>query len=93
MVLSNADRNWDPEVPHSTPVAYAMCGYSLPIKPMRDIHEDILNNCFQKGINVVCSCFDGQWLKLATRDATVRPLTLIQLQRYVYEEASKGPIL
>ena len=30
-VLSDTDRNWDPEVPLSTLLAYAMCGYSLPI--------------------------------------------------------------
>jgi hypothetical protein len=88
-LLSDTDRTWDPEVPHSTPVAYAMAGYSLPVKPMRNMHEDILEHCFQKGMNVVCSSFDGQWLKLATRDSSDRPLTLIQLQRDVYDNASK----
>ena len=88
-LLSDTDRSWNIEVPHSLPVAYAMKGYSLPIKPMRDMHEHILNECREKGIEVVCSCFDGQWIKLATRDLNNRPLTLLQLQRDVYDTACK----
>lgn len=88
-LLSDTDRCWNIEVPHSLPVAYAMKGYSLPNQPMREMHEHILDECYKRGIDVVCSCFDGQWIKLATRDQDDRPLTLLQLQRDVYDNACK----
>ncbi|CAC5400819.1 unnamed protein product [Mytilus coruscus] len=56
---------------------------------MRTMNEHILEECNARGIDIVCTCFDGQWIKLATRDVDERPLTLLQLQRDVYETASK----
>lgn len=88
-LLSDTDRVWDPEIPHSTPVAYAMKGYSLPVQQMRAMHDHVLQRCYEKNIDVVCSTFDGQWLGLATRDEANKPLTLLQLQRDVYEQSSK----
>ena len=49
----------------------------------------ILDVCFSKHINVASSCFDGQWLKLANRDKNNKPLTKIQLQRNVWDLATK----
>ncbi|CAC5368651.1 unnamed protein product [Mytilus coruscus] len=66
-----------------------MKGYSLTTQTMRTMNEHILEECNARGIDIVCTCFDGQWIKLATRDVDERPLTLLQLQRDVYETASK----
>ena len=86
-LLSDTDRCWNPEIPHALPVGYALKGYSLATKTIRNMHDELLQACHQKNINVVCSCFDGQWLKLATRDKNDKPLTLIQLQRDVLENS------
>ncbi|CAG2256016.1 unnamed protein product [Mytilus edulis] len=88
-ILADTDRIFNPDVPYAIPIAYAMKGYSLGTKPMREMHEDVLRMCHEKQINVVASCFDSQWAKLSTRDKNDKPLTIMQLQRDVYSEASK----
>lgn len=88
-LISDTERCYNPEIPHSLPVAYALKGYSLSTPIMRAMHNDILQECYKKQVNVVCSCFDGQWLKLATRDNDNKPLTLLQLQRDVWDECRR----
>ena len=88
-ILSDTDRCYDPQIPYSIPVAYAMKGYSLGVKQMRAMHDTVLQSCHSSGLDIVCSCFDGQWVKVATRDGKDKPLTLLQLQRDVYDESCK----
>ncbi|CAG2249712.1 unnamed protein product [Mytilus edulis] len=88
-LLSDTDRNYNPEVPNSIPIAYAMKGYSLTTTTMRAMHSGILQTCHEKNVDVLCSCLDGQWIKLATRDINNNPLTLLQLQRDVWDKARK----
>lgn len=88
-LLNDTDRIWHPEIPNSLPISYAMKGYSLSTITMREMHDDILQHCHNNGIKVLCSCFDGQWIKLATRDENDKPLTLLQLQKDVWVEAGK----
>jgi hypothetical protein len=73
--VSDTDRNRNPELPHSVAVAYAMKGYSLETDSMRKMHDHILYVCASRDINGACSCFDGQWLKLANIDKNDKPLT------------------
>ena len=86
-LLSDADRMWQAEIPHALPVTCAMKGYSLPIRTMRSMLEEVLQACHDGGIHVACTAFDGQFIKLALRDLNDRPLTLAQLQKDVYSEA------
>ncbi|CAC5372913.1 unnamed protein product [Mytilus coruscus] len=67
-----------------------MKGYSLSTKSMSSMHSEIQQTCFKNGINIECSNFDGQWLRLATSDEHDKPLTLLQLQRDTWEEAKKA---
>ncbi|CAC5393851.1 unnamed protein product [Mytilus coruscus] len=46
--------------------------------------------CADNGIDVICSSFDGQWIKQATRTCEDKPLTLLQLQKDVWEKAKKA---
>ena len=84
-MLSDVDRLWKSEVPHALPVCYAMQGYSLPVDTMRKMMNDVLQACYDHGIHIACTCFDGQWIKLANRSSTNKPLTLIQLRRDIWE--------
>ncbi|XP_062569232.1 uncharacterized protein LOC134231307 [Saccostrea cucullata] len=88
-ILADTNRIFSKGIPYSLPVAYAMKGYSLGTQVMRDMHEHVLQACHEKKLQVIASCFDGQWAKLRTRDKKGKPLTLMQLQRDVYEEATK----
>ena len=88
-ILSDVNRMWKAEIPHAIPVAYAMKGYSLDNDVMRNMCETVMQALHDKEISVVCSTFDGQWNKLASRDQEGRPLTLIQLQRDVATIATK----
>lgn len=88
-ILADTDRIFSKGIPYALPVAYAMKGYSLGTQVMREMHEHVLQACYEKNLRVVASCFDGQWTKLATRDKKGKPLTEMQLQRDVYGDASK----
>ena len=85
-LLSDVNRMWQPEIPHSVPIAYGLKGYSLPSDIMRGICDDILQACHEKGLHIACTCFDGQWLPLANRSSSGKALTLLQLQRNVWSE-------
>ncbi|CAC5404088.1 unnamed protein product [Mytilus coruscus] len=76
-LLSDTNRCWNIEIPHFLPVAYAMKGYSLTTQTMRTMNEHYFGG-------MQCT---RNWH--STRDVDERPLTLLQLQRDVYETASK----
>ncbi len=88
-LLSDVDRAWKAEVPHSLPVCYVMKGYSLPIKVMRNMCDDVLDACRSRNIHVACTTFDGAFLNLATRGRDDQPLTLIQLALSLWKEVCK----
>ena len=44
-LLSDLDRMYKPELPHSIPVAYGLEGYSLKSEAMRSMMETILSEC------------------------------------------------
>ena len=88
-LLSDVDRTWKAEVPHSLPVCYVMKGYSLPVKVMRRMCDDVLDACRSRNIHVACTTFDGAYLNLATRDCEDQPLTLIQLAVSLWREVCK----
>ena len=85
-LISDVHRTWKPEISHSIPVAYGLKGYSLPARAMRNMCEEILQECFDKGMHVAWTTFDGQWMPLANRDANGKTLTLLQLQKDVWLE-------
>lgn len=85
-LVSDVDRAWRPETPHSVPVAYGLKSYSLTSAVMRNMTDEILAACHEKGVHVACTCFDGQWLTLATRSKDNQPLTLLQLQQAIWEK-------
>ncbi|CAC5412480.1 unnamed protein product [Mytilus coruscus] len=89
-LLSDTERIWHPEMPHSVPTAYAMKGYSLSVNIMRSMHDNILQVCSDYGLNITCSCFDGQWIKLGTRNEDDKPLTLLQLQKENITDDAQG---
>lgn len=88
-LIQDTDRNWNPEVPHALPCAYALKGYSLTVQQMRGMCDDVLTACRSHGINVVGMAFDGQWIKLINRNSQNEPLTLLQLQKDVFGKACK----
>ena len=88
-LTSNMDRIHKPEVPHAMPIAYAMKGYSMKTEVMRCMIEQVLNECYTRGLYVPVISFDGQWYNIAIRDRNGAPLTLLQLQKDVYSEAKQ----
>jgi hypothetical protein len=86
-LAQNVNRDWNPEMPNSVPIAYALQGYSLSAKTMRSMCNAILQACHAKGCNVVGMAFDGQWIALLSKDSEGQPLTRLQLQKTVWATA------
>ena len=85
-VLTNKDRNTKTEIPCSLPVAYGLKDYRLTTQAMRNATEAVLKSCSEHGLKVLCFATDGQWLNLMNRDASGKPLTLLQLRKDVWDE-------
>ncbi|MES9972477.1 MAG: hypothetical protein ABW092_20780 [Candidatus Thiodiazotropha sp.] len=95
-MISDLDREYNPEQYHAVPIAYALKGYSLPIDILRKMIEHVLLECQQKDLYTPVCCFDGQWCRMAVRDRNNKPLTILQLQKDTYSEVrnmSKGVLI
>ena len=73
-----------------------MGGFSLKMRAVRGILDDIVEECTSRGLHVKVISFDGQFLEFATTDADGLPLTICNLQKEIWKEAreiSKKDIL
>ena len=87
-VVSDINRIPNPEIPYHLPVAYAMKGYSLPLSIARKMYIDVVRALRDNNVNIACLSTDGQFHGIICRGLQDRPLTLGQLQRDVWKEAS-----
>ena len=88
-MISDVDRNYREEELHSIPIAYAMKGYSLSNQVMRNMMEFVLAECAKRGLYTPVCCFDGQWYKMTVRDGNDSLLTLLQLQKQIWNDVKK----
>ena len=90
-LITDVDRIKSPssDVPHAVPVAYGLSGYSLKVENVRDMIYNILMACKKRKLHVPVISFDGQFYKIAVRSKTGKPLTLLQLQKDVWQESKK----
>jgi hypothetical protein len=90
-MISDLDRQYREEEMHAVPIAYGLKGYSLPNSVMRDIMEYVLLECSKRGLYTPICSFDGQWYKMTVRDRSENPLTMLQLEKKVWEMVKKIP--
>ncbi|KAH3784521.1 hypothetical protein DPMN_162478 [Dreissena polymorpha] len=88
-LCTDLDRNWKKEELKCAPVAWFPKGYSLKTTTMRTIAEHVHNMCHDAGIHVPCQSFDGQWHNIVVRSLTNSPLTVLALQKDVWNEVQK----
>ena len=85
-LLADLDRIHKPEIPNAYPIAYALKGYSMKASVMRNMIEDVFQELFLKGLYTPVVSYDGQWSVLAYRAKDGKALTLLELQKQVYNE-------
>ena len=88
-VLSNKDRYWSAEIPNSVPIAYGLKDYKFSSQSLRNACDYILSECRKIGIQMPLLAFDGQWYSLMVRDGSGNPLTILQLQKDIWNEVLK----
>ena len=88
-LLADLDRLWKPEQPHAVPVLYFYRGYSLPMKIVRKLTDYCKAECKKKGIDIVITCSDGEFLPLMVHDKDGNPLTMLQLSKKVWGDVCK----
>ena len=88
-LAANLDRIKKAESQHASPIAYALKGYSMKTKVMRLMLDRVLQVCYETGLYCPVISFDGQWYLIAIRDNNDKPLTMLQLQKDVFQEAKK----
>ena len=87
VMLSDCDRIFKAELPHSCPIAYGFTGYSFTTDQAANILKEIRQKCNERGLNVLVQCFDGAFAKLAVRGEDGKPLTMLQLSKDVWSSA------
>lgn len=90
-ILGDLDRTYKPEIPHAYPIAYALRGYSMKSEVLRQMIKDVIYVLFQKGMYTPVVAYDGQWSKLAFQTSGGKPLTLLELQRKIYNDIKAKP--
>ena len=88
-LLADLNRMWKPEEPHAVPILYFFRGYSLSMGIARQIMDYCKQKCLDKGLDVVVSSSDGEFLPLMVRSKRGTPLTLHQLNKAVWTEVCK----
>ena len=88
-LVANMDRIHKPEIPHAMPIAYALKGYSMKTDVMRCMIEQVLYESYTRGLYIPVIAFDGQWYNIAVGNRNGEPLTLLQLQKDIYNEAKQ----
>ena len=84
-VLTDTDRLSNQTTPHHLPLAYALKGYSMTGKQMREMSSDVKQACHDHGLRVLCCCYDGQWHNICVRDSENNPLNRLELQKDVWK--------
>ena len=85
-LLGDLDRVYKSELPHAFPIAYGFKGYSMSTETMRKMINDVLYALFIRGIYAPVVSYDGQWGKLAFQAPDGTPLTILELQRQLYND-------
>lgn len=85
-MLSDLDRHYSMEIPSSFPIAYAMKGPSMPTCNMKDMMEQVIMTCEEHNVSVVATASDGQWHNYGVFNNDDKPLTMLQLQRFLWKE-------
>ena len=88
-MVSDFYRIYKTEQVHALPVAYVLKGFSLTSEIFRKMHLDMLQMLHENSIYTPVSAADGQWAQLSVKDSNGYPLTMLQLQKEVSQEARK----
>ena len=86
-IMSDLNRNnIASENHHAVPVAYYLAGFSRKMEAVRGIIGDLITSAVRKELEPKVIAFDGQFLEIATQDDAGNPLTLLKLQKKVWQE-------
>ena len=80
-VATNPHRIQIKGIPPHLPIAYGLRGASMSTETMRSMISNILEECDERNIGILCEVYDGQFHKLITRDKQNSPLTRLQFQQ------------
>ena len=88
-LVSDLDRTYKAEKVHAYPIAYGLRGYSVKSESVRKLIQSVLRALFMRGIYTPAVSYDGEWGSLALKTETGTPLTVLELQREVYNDVKK----
>ena len=75
-LITDLDRTKQADVPHAMPIAYGFGGYSIKMTAIRSLLYQLVDTCYTEGVQVSVIAFDGQFYKVAVREAENKPLTV-----------------
>jgi hypothetical protein len=88
-MMSDLDRiTKEDKTPYTFPLCYAMKGNSLSGEKLREMLRDVENFLQHNKIPLSCQVFDGQWSHVCLKTKCGKPLTLLQLQKYTWNQVS-----
>ncbi|CAG2200998.1 unnamed protein product [Mytilus edulis] len=88
-MIADLDRCFKPELPHAFPIAYGLKGYSMKTEAMSKMIHDVLYTLYLKGLYTPVVSYDGQWAKLSFQSSSGDPLTILELQKKVFNNVKQ----
>ena len=85
-VATDCDRMVKPPIPPHIPIAYGLCGNSMPMSIMRDMVDDIRNELHRRKTTVLCEVYDGQFHPIIVKSSEGKPLTRLQLAQQHFKD-------
>ena len=89
-VINDIDRLYNTKHLQQLPVAYALKPPTLNTETLRKVVNYVTEELNRNGVQLISHSYDGQWIKLAQRSDKGQPLTLLQLQKDVWQNIHKA---
>ena len=85
-MANDLDRKYHAEISNAHPVAYALKGSSMTNDCFMKMLRFVIEKCEENGLAVLATASDGQWHKYGVRNWDGKPLSVLQLQRDLWND-------
>lgn len=88
-MISTADRAFHAEKPSTVPIAFGFKSKSFSADEKWRLYDSLLGFVASRKAPLLCTVFDGEWASFLSSNRDGKPLTLLALQKCVYNKSKK----
>ena len=88
---NDLDRQYHSELNNAHPIVYALKGSSMTNECFKRMTQHVIAACEENGLHVLATSSDGQWHRFGVRNWAEEPLTILQLQKDIWNKEKAKP--